>query len=713
MAIRPVAEYAVPGEIVFVVGKAYIVRMKRGDLFYLALYMFPAHFQRSIPLLGAPSISEISASYTEDTDLIDVFVQNTQQRLSFYIEDGKLTENSCLGRSGVVVKSGPIVYIQGHRAFSIPNSLPSAYYYDQEKMILYTSSLDRTHIHEYSLFSLGKIFPYGAYYAYTKHIEIYTADQKYAISMQYMPEMLVSMCLRNNQYIDTAFFFGDTIISNNWFKKYPENFSPDKLWCRPNYIYLYSSARKKLSVLNKKLEIEYEIFAEAVYISNEYVFMQKDEKVIVHKVDTFRYAFYLTDLSISDETVCIEKKEDFIYVIEQKSISRKGVPLFCMCILVFDLARSTQTIYAPSFCSTIPLYGAKKYILTQKEGQPMYLTSKIQDISLIQINKEVVLFCLTGNSVLFVFLNILLEVPLSAIQEPFFWTATSVCDGVSVFISAENGSIGFTRKQHMHTEYLFSPLILLTLHGYFPENILFTAYKKMPEFSEGLKKTLFHLLDTDEIEATIDLLDLTKKKCFSVYEEAVSGMIRLLDEKNMAKLYAILDAKALEQFTSAKSLGRMLLQDFSLFEGFLDACTKEDKEYMIIDVVEFFSGLNLLDLHESMLCLLVQRNMLYAAGLLLSSRASKCIVAESKTPRELSAAVQSEPADDTEIHIEQKEIEARSCLIDVFRETKKSIAHIQSSSNPAEEIESIFKFSTNSLFIGMLSEQLLALRHRL
>lgn len=733
MVMRPAAEYEVPGEVVFVVGRAFVVRVKSGDLLYLSLYRFPAHFQRSMPLLGAPSISEISAAYTEDTGLIDVSVQSTQQRLSFYTEDGKHANDTYTSSGAVTVKNGPTVYIHGRKAFTIPCALPSAYYYDPDSLTLYTCSLDRAHIHEYSLFVAGQILPYGAYYVHEKYIEIYTAGKKYAIPMQYVPGMLISIYMHEN-CISTAFSFGDTLMSNNCFKTYPAHFCLDKIWCRRHYVYLYSSTQQKLYVLSKKLDIKYEICAEAVYISTDYVFMQKDKKVVVHSADTFRYAFYLTDLSISDETVCIGKNGQHLYAVEQKGVSRKDVPLFYIRILFFDLLLSAMTVCIPTLSSTAPVYGTGKYVLGKKSGETMYLTSRIHSTSSMLVQNELVLLCLAGSAVLFVFRGTLLDIPLSAIQDPFFWSTASTCNGASIFVSAQEGSIGIAGGKGMCIEYLFSPLILLMLHGYVPASILFIAYARMPEFAEGIRKTLFHLLDTDEIEMAIDLLDHTKKQCFAVYEAVVSGMIRLLDEKNMAKLYAMIDYRDLGKFGSADALGRMLLQDFSLLARFLDACIREDREYLVTDVIDFFSGLDLLDLHESMLHMLVCRNMLYAAGLLLSSRVSKCKVVETDTPQELSAiraivadtdadadadadteadariSKQNSTAQSNVVAITQQEMDARNRLIHTFAETTKSIACIQNSSEPVAEMWRILRISTDPIFTGMLAERLLALR---
>ncbi|KAI5185243.1 hypothetical protein NEHOM01_0701 [Nematocida homosporus] len=765
MIIETAAEYAIPGQFLLSTDCFLLVYAVNAGVATVSLYTYPAQLHKRVVLMACPSLTDIEASWDPETKQIDILVQTTRERAYFVCGNLICPHKDHYLEGSVWVKNcsetkapRPCIYSHGQKICTLRDPV-DAFYYDSLDMALYTFANER--VTKYTLFSIEKVQPRGVCLLSPERMRVFLPGKQYSMPIQYSLATIASI-RDNNGAIDALLSCNDLVMHGNQFKKYPSGFSPDKAWNTPTLIYLHSSYTRQLVVLNRGLEIEYELVVENVFVTEKYVFISKKDKCVVHYTADFKYAFYLTGLEISDEVIDIEAKENVLSVLMQKRLAKKGTPLFSLFLSEFGLPEKKKRLRIPVLVETASLYGTTVYTLSEEKKSSLFITTGLRDVSTARTPKESLTLGLAGSFILVLFRETLLSFPVAAVESPFFWTNKTALQGAPIRVYATAGSIELLSDK-LTTVCFFPVLIMLHCKGLIPGDLLFDLYATQPEFVTSLEKTLFHFLNTDDIDGALDLLDSIKSHSSGIFEETVSAMIRLLDETNLEKLYAIFSAEDAKAFKDPLALSRVLLHDSSLFPKFLDASIQQKKESRVIEVISFFAKLSLPTFHEEMLSLLLQRNMFYAAGFLLSNtqdtlqasidwpaspdtsnlakptltttnnttttndNTATTTTSNNTTTTSTNNTATTPTTNDNTIttttnntttndntttnntnntNLMSSELALRGTLLQRFIEVERAITRIKASSQVAEELEYLLFTDKDSLFVAMLCERL-------
>ncbi|KAI5190466.1 hypothetical protein NECID01_0972 [Nematocida sp. AWRm77] len=673
------AEYLVSEEFLFAFQKAFVTYRKTKEEVLLTVYFFPAVPKQTYSFFAEPALSDFSVWVNTEQTHIVMKADTTQQQHMFSITSEmlpqiELPENLCVSVEVVASEDAQkhvAVCINGQKIVFSEEST-DIFYHSPQDMLLYTLVPSSGVIREYALFNVQKMHPSGIALLYADKLKGYFLPHKGSARIQYSPGTLSSV-FHSGGVMDTLLSSASSVVHEGLEKPHPQGFSPDKIYNRKSLIYLYSSASEKLLVLDARLEVKYTILVSGIFFTDTYVFMCKDGKTVAHNADTFQYAFFVDGLLLDASVAAIEVLPSSILVVSEKSLSKKSTPLFSLVFTEYFIEEQKVVQKVPEYSHPTALYQGKVFSLkTAAEGTP-YVTTGIKDISAVTSGDAYILHAVTATTLLVVSTHCLIEIPLSAVETPFFWTEHCAFSGSAVRIDALKGVLLVMRREVV-ADSIFPCLLRLYLETHIPGELLFSLYGSVPEFIAGIQKTLFHFLDTDDIEKVIDILDAVKLLDSGVYSNIVSTMLRLLDEQNVKKLYAVIGPSTIKSFSDAECLSKVVLQDTSLFGKFLECAISEKKENLVYDFVQFVSKLSLPDLHEKILESLLEKNMLFLSGVLLMSSEYKN---SSSSPVEK-----------------------------VFVSVSKAISTLQASEDPASLLEETVKRATDPLFVEMLCEGL-------
>lgn len=681
MPLHPTAEYSI-GEIFLAIeGPSFVTHTKGRDASFVNIYIFPNTLIGSFGM-KCSSLQELSISLSTEERIMRIKSTETDEEIAHEIDKKYfLSDNRRNSRhihvESIQSKDGEYllgIYIDGQRAFTIEEKGIEGFYYNSDAMKVYAYIPALSIIKEYDIFAVEKIHPNGFCFIYPKYMKVFLPSKSYTVRGEHNTDTAISLfCHKNTLY--TVLSENRLIMYKNQFKRYPDNFVLSKIWIKHRHIYTFSQESRKLLVLNRKLEIEYEISADNVFVTDSYVFISKKDRTITHCTKTFEFVFLIEGFSITDGIKGIRQVKDTLVVISTEAVSDK--PLFSLLITEIDITKKSVNKKIPIFsnnhknnvCDILPFF---------EEADAPYTIPQVSDVSFAVCNSGYLAFCIASDSIYVVWPEYAAKVPISLIKSPFSNTSDNSCgfSGAPIRIDPEKGTL-FILCNELQQECIFPALLSVCIQSGLPTSLLFSLYADVPEFKTSVEKTLFHFLHNDKIEEAIDLIDGVKYHASSAYEEIVSTMIRLLDENTTEKLYCIIDRNEIEHFTSAESLSKALIKDFSLFDRFLTCAIKEKREDLIFDHISFIKNIKNNNFHCKVLSLLLKKNMLYISGMLLS---------------------------DTEIKSPETEI-PHNLLTDTYEQTNQILQKIKTTKNPAEVLEEVFT-GPNTLLIAMVSERL-------
>ncbi|OAG31691.1 hypothetical protein NEDG_00166 [Nematocida displodere] len=709
MKLLPAAEYACHERFLFSFKMFLVTYTTTTARTSINISTFPASHQKTFTFSGPVDVEDISAEVDAAT-VLHLRSASLGQSFDFPLSDACCVHKDHSLEATVEVKNTslagdcrPTVYIHGQEIVCLEDSV-TAFYYDPLEMKLYTFSEKLGSVKEYCLFTITKIVGEGGVaFISPQRVQVFLGDASYSLPSFFTPSSLISVA-KVGDSVDALFVSEDLVVTNDLSKKCPSSISPSKAFNTPTYIYLFSEKTSQVFVLNRELEIEYELSVTSIFFTSEYVFMYKDNKTVVHHTSSFKYAFYVTELVIHDGILHIDVLPASIRVLSQAPVLTKTTPLFSLEITDFDMEEKKKTVYTPALASTAATYGAQAYSLSASERRGVFVTTGIEHVSSIQTGGESLILGLTPTTLLVILKGSLVSLPLSAVEHPFNWTSAQSLGGAPLAVNAASGTLTVL-KARVETDCLFPALILLSVGGVVPFSRLLALFSGTPAFATSVQKVLFWLLDSDEIEGVLDLLDTLKMHARPVYEETIATMVRLLDGINLKKIQALIGQEDIRQISDAESLSKAVVQDFSLFEKFLQAAVAQKKEHLVLGFIEFVSKLDLPAAHNTMLTLLLQRNMFYAAGSLLASLPPTHL----KHPENPNSEKPENPENPNSEEPEEPEEPGHRCLLsETFIEVSKKMGALKEAGTP-EAIEDLVSGSS-PLFIAMLCERLAMLK---
>lgn len=686
MSLQHTAEYIFTESFIFTEGSIFITHSMNQHYSVVKIYKCPNVLIKTLPFHSCFSAQDLCVSINSTKKSIQIISETTREEYEENIEDLYAFEES--GADGAVsVRNGafsenkciPTLYINGQKIFSIEEPGIKHFYHSTNEMKLYVYIPERLSIKEYLLFNIEQVYPKGLCFLYPEHMTVYLPTEKYTLPIEYTPTSLISL-YDHRDVLHHVFSNNHLITYRNQFKRYPDGFRPTKLWNKYHYIYVFSSEDKKLLVLNRDLEIAYEISASSVFVTDEHVFISRKGNTVAHHTKNFSFAFLLSDFTVSDETAAMEMVGNAVLVFVLEKVLKQSTPLFSLFLIEIDIATKKIKKRTPVLCENNTNTEAQVYSLTTDIDKP-YVTTGVFSIHTVKKKGKYMAFGICSSKICVFTADSMVLLSTASIQTPFSSTDHTQKRpflGAPVRIDPDNGVVYIVRDS-LARECIFPSLILLLVANRISASLVFELFSDVPEYKTSVQKTLFHFLHTEEIESAIDLIDFIRKYAVHTYEEIISTMLRLLDEYNREKLYSIIDRSVIKSFKCAKSLSKALVQDFSLFEKFLKSAVQQKKEGLLIEFLEFVSKLDDSDLHHKILILLLENRMLYAAGFLLSQ------INYEKTDSE--SNINSLP------------------LAQTYRKISHIMDHIKETKQPAETVESVFAGS-NPLLVAMLAEKL-------
>ncbi|KAI5129803.1 hypothetical protein NEPAR06_1717 [Nematocida parisii] len=691
MTIQPEAEYHIPEKFIFAAGPLFITHTTKDNRSCVQIYKYPnvylqcflfrtSVYESDIDIIIDKEKSSIRITNNVDREVYIHSIQNIMPLFEEVYSDVGVSVRNGAYTKGVCT---PTVYIHGCRVFSIESKEVEEFYYNTEQMKLYTYSPKISAITEYTLFTVERIYPRGICFISPEHASVYLPEKKYTIPIEYSPASSISF-FYNNQTLRHILSCDGLIMYRNQFKRYPNDFIPSGVWKKHLYIYLFSAEKKRLLVLNSNLEIEFDMAASQVFVTDDYIFISKKENTVAHHIKTFKFAFILPGFVISNDVVSIEEIGEILLVFTTEKIIKQTTPLFSLFITEINI--NTKEIKE---FTAVP---QKEFFITQTqcinlfklslEKEKPHIITGIQNISIAKKGSNYVAFGISGNNILFFWMDNMASVSIEFIKKPFAIEKDSkkeeeLLAGLAAWIDPITGTL-YTVRECLYKESIFPIIILLCTRNILPFSLAFDIFSNSAEYKTSVERTLFHFLHIDEIELAIDLLDAVKTYAPHTYEEIVSVMVRLLDEKNTKKLYHIIDPEEISGFICAESLSRLILQDFSLFKRFVSSAVLQKKEHLVYNFVEFAYKIDDKQLHSHMLSCLLDNTMLYLSGMLLS-----------KIDRNSSI----------DTHVDAEE------LVNTYKKTNHLIEQIKDTQEPAEILKDIFT-GTDALLISMISEKL-------
>ncbi|KAI5191766.1 hypothetical protein NEMIN01_1657 [Nematocida minor] len=688
MSLKHIAEYVFSESFIFSYDSIFVTHSMQTNYSFAKIYRFPNVLLESFSFYSCSSVHDLSVSLNSTNTQITISSDTTHEEHTYDIEEiSDPLESSSIKRS-LMVKNGacnqslcvPTVYIHGQQAFAVEDKEIDGFYHSTDEMKLYTYIPSKCTIKEYALFAVEKIYPKGLCFLFPDHMTVNLPSQSYTLPAEFTNNMRISFFEHKNT-LHSVFSSNGLIMYKNQFKKYPDGFTPTKIWNKYFYMYLFSAHSRRLLVLNRNLEIEYEMGATDVFVSDEYVFISKHKKTIAHRTKTFSFSFLLEDFSVTDDVISVETVGNLVLIFTLEKILKRTTPLFSLFITEIDTVKKTVVKRSPSPSpnSLWAEHGFNIFYLAENPKKP-YLTTGVFDISVAVRGDKYLAFGVSANSVLVFWPDNMVQIPITAIEKPFSFTHkknnTSVFVGVPIQIDAEKGTLHIVREG-LSQECIFPVLLLLHASGVLPGPYLFSLFSQVPEYKTSIERTLFYFLQTEDIEGFIDIIESIKMHAAHIYEEVVSTMLRLLDEKNIEKLYNVIDRADVKDFKCAVSLRKALIQDFSLFERFLDSAIAQRKEHLVFEFVDFASKIEDPELHSRILALLLKNTMLYTSGMFLSK---------------------------INVPSRSDEIE-RDSLVETYMATNSIVEQIKERKEPAEILERIFT-GKDALLIAMVAERL-------
>ncbi|KFG27109.1 uncharacterized protein NESG_00184 [Nematocida ausubeli] len=690
MPLKPAAEYLFSDQLIFTEGPVFITYSTEEKYTYVKIYRYPNLHLHTSMFHSSISKSDICITLNKETYDLEIFNKQHKEEHIYSVSDLMELFEEPLQERGVSVRSDaqskgkctPAVYIHGQKVFTIGHGDAEGFYYCAQEMKLYTYIPESSAIIEYLLFSVERIYPRGFCFLYPDRALVYLPERKYTLSIEYAPSSIISL-FYDKKALRHVLSFHDLIMYRNQFKKYPDGFTPSRIWAKHAYTYLFSATTGQLLVLNSSFEIEFDMTAANVFVTEEHVFISKKENTIAHYTKTFKFAFILPGLILSKGVVAIEVVQEKVIIFSQENIVKQTTPLFSLFITEVNI--STKEIKK---LTAIPHKGMETqcinqitdFTLEEKVEKP-YITTGIQVTSAAKKNSLYLVFGVSSSSVFIFWEHGMVVVPLVRIERPFSYAESSKKQaaesaGLPFWIDPDTGTL-YTVKENLVKESIFPILLLLCLSKALPFSLVFGLFSETPEYKTSVERALFYFLHNEEIEMAIDLIDAVKTHAMGTYEEIVSTMVRLLDERNTCKLYSLIDRTEVRQFLCADSLSRLLVQDFSLFERFLDSTIAQRKEHLIYHFIEFVSKVEDADLHAQILHNLLKHTMLYLSGMLLSK-------------------IENLPV--------SGKIDSESLVV-AYRKTNSIIEQIKDVQNPADVIQDIFT-GKDSLLTSMVAEKL-------
>ncbi|KAI5170594.1 hypothetical protein NEFER03_0053 [Nematocida sp. LUAm3] len=686
MNIEVASEYTVHGRVVIAVENLLVLYVGNGERVSLELYVYPGTLKRSILLIGVPEYEDIRGTW-DGKRKIEVYIGKTQQNIEIEVNSSGISKEY-LESDGVQVRERITeqgrrflwVYARGHKVFASRGGV-DAYYHDRRNMVLYTYSEANRKVEEYLLFDIWPIGGNGIAFLFSSYLLGVRGNERSITPVQYAMGDLVSLNWGDGG-IDGLFSSGEMIVYRNQYKRYRKGFIANRIWNSNSLIYVYSSGNQELLVLDKNLEILYEVYRCNVYIGDKYIFLYKESKTIVHYLESFKYAFYLTGLHLNSCILWAEENNNTLQVFEQKPVGRGDTPIFGLVLTEFCFLEKKKKVYYPIVSGDISYYGSKSYCFSEKMEGSSLITGGVFDISIIRKKEKKILYFLTGRYIFVFFERKIVSFPISSVEFPFLWKSSCALRGSAVRVDAVSSSLLVIQKGTEVENICFFPvLIKLFCMGHIPGSLLFSVYGESIEFSTALQKVLFFFFNGNSINKATLLISSIKNYSVSLYEECISLMVRLLDEKNLIKLCSVVDPLEIKRFSSSSALSRVILHDFSIFPQFLDRSMEQEKEYLIIEVINFLSKLEVPETHREVLSMLLQRKLFYSSGLLVS------------------AAKTSFPQNN---HFLKN-------LVDTFNEVHSTVDNILSSHDPSSSLDALLSQSKDSFFLELLSERFLSL----
>lgn len=683
MPLQPTAEYSFEETFVYAQDSVFLTHSTEDTSSCANLYRFPNVLIVSFKLKQCSAQSLIvTLSKTEST--LRIKSEETLEEITyemdpfhFAVEDrrirSRLSVRNSLAESDSLA-CRPTVYIGEQSTFAIEEKEIEGFYYSPDRMKLYTYSPSISTVKEYSLFMAEKIHPSGFSLLFDEYMKVYLPNKRYTLPIEYTEETDVSLFHHKNT-LYSVFSYNGLIMYRNQFKKYPNGFIPSKIWNKHAYIYVFSAEKRTLLVLNRRLEIEYEIGGDNVFVTDEYVFISKREKTVAHCAKTFAFAFILEDFSVTDGIQGIFQVRDLLLVVSsEKALDKDGMFSFFITKIEVDRKTVKKMTLSPSISDKKSEFDVLSF---SKETEMPYLTRPISDISFIVGENGYMGFCLCSDSVYAIWPEHAARISLSLIRSPFsekVQTDKDALPGLLVRIDSNTGIISIVGKD-IQEECIFPALVSQCISSRLSVSLLFSLFEKVPEYVTSVEKTLFHFLHNENIEEAIDLIDAVKSHGAHIYEKVVSTMTRLLDENNLQKMYSIIDKSEIKYFTSAEALSKALVTDFSLFDRFLRQALAQNREDLVFNFISFAYKIEDQALHKKLLSSLLKKNMLYTSAALLSN---------------------------TTLQLDSSEV-FPTLLISAYTRTNLLLLSIQETKEPAERLEEIFT-GKDSLLIAMTAE---------
>ncbi|KAH9385425.1 uncharacterized protein NEMAJ01_0321 [Nematocida major] len=689
MPVQPIAEYFYPETFIFVEGPVFITHSAADKSTHVKMYKCPNTHIQTFVFHSFSKSQDMHVQMNSAEGVVKIQLKPTGEERVHIFEDWAAL-SALAAESAISIRNTscseetctPTVHIHGQKTFSINEPGITALYHSPEDMKLYTYMPLTQTIKEYALFNVEKISPSGLCFLYPTHMVVHVLGKKYTLPIEYTPDSLISL-FHKNRALTHVISTGDLIAHKNEFKRYPDGFRPTSLWNTHHYIYMFSRHTKDMLVLNQDLSIEHDMGASSVFVSSEYVFVTKNNSTVAHHVASFSFAFLLPGYVVTESVIAMEVVGNLLLVFSAEKLLKETTPLFSLFLTEINIETKSVRKRTACILESISACGVKIFGLTECLDSPC-ITTGLLDVSFVKKGEMYMAFGVSANSVFVFYPDGMAVIPVPHIISPFAAASKEKSSkaGAPVRIDPSTGTL-YIVKDALKEECIFPSLVLLAAARKMPPSVVFALFFGTPEYKTSVEKTLFHFLNSEEIELAIDLIECIKEYANDIYEEVVSVMLRLLDERNVSKLYSLVGRNSVREFRCAESLSRALVRDLSLFERFLESAIAQNKEHLVAEFVEFASKIDDPPLHLRILSLLLEHTMLYAAGLLLSGI-------------------------DLGKLEEGKEISALLCA---HAEAGATFAWAKDTQEPAEVLEKVF-LSGDPVLIAMVAEKLCILNQK-